>query len=444
MTNSPAQDPKRSTSPRLTDGTEGDTSSEERPLATLARDTTADNPWPLHMLSQKLHQYIARCDPMWVEGQIIELKKRARVTYLTLRDLEEEISVPVSLFPRETAMIDGELEHGMRVVVRLKPDFWTKTGRLSMLGSGIRQVGLGDMLERIERLRRSLQAEGLFDPGHKSPLPVLPQRIGLITGRDSDAEKDVIRNARLRWPGANFEVREVAVQGVHALSQVTAALQELDEDPAVDVIVIARGGGAMEDLLPFSEEAMIRAVYQARTPVVSAIGHEADQPLLDYVADWRASTPTDASKTVVPDVEEERLRIAQARAATERTLRTYLDRESQALAQFRSRPVLAHPETILMAREEETDSARQRAFRAVSVSLDRHREAVTHLRSRVRSLSPQKTLDRGYAVVQNMDAGTVVRDAEELSPGGSIRVRVASGGFDATVDSLHTDDPRDQ
>lgn len=444
MTNSPAQDPQRSTSPRLTDGTEGDTSSEERPLATLARDTTADNPWPLHMLSQKLHQYIARCDPMWVEGQIIELKKRARVTYLTLRDLEEEISVPVSLFPRETAMIDGELEHGMRVVVRLKPDFWTKTGRLSMLGSGIRQVGLGDMLERIERLRRSLQAEGLFDPAHKSPLPVLPQRIGLITGRDSDAEKDVIRNARLRWPGANFEVREVAVQGVHALSQVTAALQELDEDPAVDVIVIARGGGAMEDLLPFSEEAMIRAVYQARTPVVSAIGHEADQPLLDYVADWRASTPTDAGKTVVPDVEEERLRIAQARAATERTLRTYLDRESQALTQFRSRPVLAHPETILMAREEETDSARQRAFRAVSVSLDRHREAVTHLRSRVRSLSPQKTLDRGYAVVQNIDAGTVVRDAEELSPGGSIRVRVASGGFDATVDSLHTDDPRDQ
>ena len=444
MSNPNASEPSESSFPPVPEGSGHHEPSGERELAALARDTTPENPWPLHMLSQKMHQYIARCDTMWVEGQIIELKKRARVTYLTLRDLEEEISVPVSLFPRETAMVDGELAHGMRVVVRLKPDFWTKTGRLSMLGSGIRQVGLGDMLERIERLRRSLQAEGLFDPAHKKPLPVLPQRIGLITGRDSDAEKDVIRNARLRWPGAHFEVREVAVQGVHALSQVTGALRELDADDAVDVIVIARGGGALEDLLPFSEEGMIRAVYQANTPVISAIGHEADQPLLDYVADWRASTPTDAGKTVVPDVEEERLRIAQARAATERTLRTYLDREAQALAQFRSRPVLAHPETMLMAREEETDAARQRAFRAVTVSLERHRESVAHLRSRVRSLSPQKTLDRGYAVVQDASTGDVVREASALGSGSSIRVRVASGGFDATVEDLHTDDPRDQ
>lgn len=430
--------------PNPTESDRGSPADAERPpLPQFARDTTAENPWPLHMLSAKMHQYIARCDPTWVEGQIIELKKRARVTYLTLRDIQEEISVPVSLFPAETSRLETELEHGMRVVVRLKPDFWKKTGRLSMLGSGIRPVGLGDMLERIERLRRKLQAEGLFDPALKKPLPVLPQRIGLITGRDSDAEKDVIRNARLRWPGAEFEVREVAVQGVHALNQVTAALRELDEDPAVDVVVIARGGGALEDLLPFSDEAMIRAVAQATTPVVSAIGHEADQPLLDYVADWRASTPTDAGKTIVPDVEEERLRISQARATTERAVQLFLDREVNGLAQYRSRPVLAHPETMLMAREEETDVARQRIVRAVTVAVDRHRESVSHLRSRVRSLSPQKTLDRGYAVVQGSD-GSVVRDAQNLGTGDAVEVRLASGGFGATVDTIRQDDPRDQ
>ncbi|WP_178945515.1 exodeoxyribonuclease VII large subunit [Kocuria sp. TGY1127_2] len=439
MSNSPSSD-----QPDRTEAGLGAADQTQRPpLPNLARDTTPENPWPLHLLSAKMNQYISRCDPIWVEGQIIELKKRARVTYLTLRDLEEEISVPVSLFPKETARIEGDLEHGMRVIVRLKPDFWKKTGRLSMLGSGIRQVGLGDMLERIERLRRKLQAEGLFNAALKKPLPVLPQKIGLITGRDSDAEKDVIRNARLRWPGAQFEVREVAVQGVNSLSQVTAALGELDEDASVDVIVIARGGGALEDLLPFSEEAMIRAVAQASTPVVSAIGHEADQPLLDYVADWRASTPTDAGKTVVPDVEEERLRIGQARATTERVVRLFIDRESNGLAQYRSRPVLAHPETMLMAREEETDAARARVLRAVTVSLDRHQESVAHLRSRVRSLSPQKTLDRGYAVVQSRD-GSVVQDARTLEPGIPVEVRVAAGGFEATVDKIRDDDPRDQ
>ncbi|MDN5605716.1 MAG: exodeoxyribonuclease VII large subunit [Kocuria sp.] len=416
---------------------------QKAPLPQLARDTSPDNPWPLHVLSTKMNQYIARCDPSWVEGQIIELKKRARVTYVTLRDLHEEVSVPVSLFQSEVARFDGDLEHGMRVVVRLKPDFWKKTGRLSMVGSGIRQVGLGDMLERIERLRRKLQAEGLFDPATKKPLPVLPHRIGLITGRDSDAEKDVIRNARLRWPAAEFEVREVAVQGVTALAQVTKALQELDKDPAVDVIVIARGGGALEDLLPFSEEEMLRAVFRAETPVVSAIGHEADQPLLDHVADWRASTPTDAGKTVVPDVEEERLRINQARATTERALRIFIERESNGLHQYRSRPVLANPETMLMAREEETDTARERALRAVRVAMDRHVDSVAHLRSRVRSLSPQNTLDRGYAVVQNSD-GSVVHDAQSLAPDSTVTVRVASGGFDASVTTIKRDDPRDQ
>lgn len=404
-----------------------------RPLPLRAAETSPENPWPLHVLSRKLHEYVAKCAPTWVEGQIIELNKRARVTYLTLRDLQEEISVPVTLFAQETARLEHDLERGMRVVVQINPDFWQKTGRLSMIGRGIRPVGLGDMLERIERLRRKLSEEGLFDASRKKPLPVLPHKVGLITGRESDAEKDVIRNARLRWPAVDFEVREVAVQGVHALSQVTAALAELDADSDVDVIVIARGGGALEDLLPFSEEAMVRAVAAARTPVVSAIGHEADQPLLDHVADLRASTPTDAGKRVVPDVDEEHLRIGQARAAIDRAVHQFVDREANGLAQFRSRPVLAHPETMLLAREEETDAARERALRAVTVAVDRGRDSIENLRSRVVALSPQRTLDRGYAVVQTADRA-VVRDAADLSIGQHVTVRVARGDFAATVD----------
>lgn len=401
-------------------------------LAPRASLTTAENPWPLRVLAQRLHEYISRCAPTWVEGQIIELNKRARVTYLTLRDMEEEVSVPVTLFAQETARMETELERGMHVVIRVNPDYWKKTGRLSMIGSGVRQVGLGDMLERIEQLKRRLQAEGLFSPAHKKALPVLPGRIGLITGRDSDAQKDVIRNARLRWPGAEFEVREVATQGVHALRQVTEALAELDSLPQVDVIIIARGGGALEDLLPFSEEQMVRAVYDAQTPVVSAIGHEADQPLIDFVADYRASTPTDAGKTVVPDVEEEHLRINQARRSMHRALELFVDRESNGLRQFRSRPVLAQPETMLIRREEETDMARERIWRAVSVAVDRDRDRIGNLRSRVVALSPQKTLDRGYAVVQSPE-GQVMRDARQLSSGDEVRVRLAAGSFTSTV-----------
>lgn len=405
---------------------------QERFIAERASQTTPENPWPLHHLSQNIKTYIDKCPLTWVEGQIIELNKRARVTYLTLRDVNEEVSVPVTLFAQETARLTEELERGQRVVVQLKPDFWVKAGKLSMLGHGIRPVGLGTMLERIEKLRKQLASEGLFSEYHKKPLPVLPHRVGLITGRDSDAEKDVIRNARLRWPSVEFEVREVAVQGVHALRQVTEALRELDTHPQVDVIVIARGGGSLEDLLPFSEEALVRAVYAAQTPVVSAIGHEADSPLLDHVADLRASTPTDAGKRIVPELGEEKLRIAQARAFLKRAVEMKIDREAQGLAQVRSRPALAAPESTLLQREEDIDRLRNRAFAAARSQLVRGADVVAQLRARVRALSPQQTLERGYALAQT-DDGTLVHDATALEPGTEVRVRVARGSFDASV-----------
>lgn len=407
-----------------------------RQLAPTAGQTSPENPWPLHLLSNKMHDYIARCVPTWVEGQVIELNNRGRVSYVTLRDVDQEVSVSVTVWGSEMAKVAGQIDRGSRVVLQLKPDYWVKTGRLSMQGSNIKPVGVGSMLERIEQLRAKLQSEGLFDARRKKQLPLLPHRIGLITGRDSDALKDVVRNTSLRWPAVQFEIREVAVQGVNAVSQVTAALAELDAHPEVDVIVIARGGGSFEDLLPFSEEAMVRAVAAAQTPVVSAIGHEADSPLMDHVADLRASTPTDAGKRIVPDVAEERLMFTQIRAQLERSVTQWVERERFGLAQLRSRPVLADPASALLARAEDLERLRTRARAAVSQRVVRSRDEVAQLRARVTALSPQQTLERGYVLMQT-EAGQLVRDATLLSPGDTVNVRASTGSLDATVTHIH-------
>ncbi|GAA2113575.1 exodeoxyribonuclease VII large subunit [Kocuria atrinae] len=420
------------TSPQPSDAV--DVPDPHRELAQFARDTSPENPWPLARLSSNLNAWIKKAPDAWVEGQVIEVNHRARVSYVTLRDMNEEMSVSVTLFGQEMAALQRPLEQGMRVVVNLKADFYAKTGRLSMIGRGIRPVGLGDLLERLERLRRALADEGLFDPRHKKPLPVLPSCVGLITGRNSDAEKDVVRNASLRWPGVQFEIREVPVQGNGAAHAVSAALAELDQLEHVDVIVIARGGGAFEDLLAFSDESLIRNVFAANTPVVSAIGHENDQPLLDYVADVRASTPTDAGKRVVPDVQEERLRIGQARAALDRAVTTLIERERQGLASMRTRPVLSQPDGMILVREEDLDRWRSRAWSAVNTATLRAQDAVTQMRARVRALSPQQTLDRGYAVVQTND-GHVVTESDSVKTKQQLAVRLAAGELGVTVDT---------
>lgn len=429
-----------STSPSPQPSDAVDVPDPHRELAQFARDTSPENPWPLSRLSSNLNAWIKKAPDAWVEGQVIEVNHRARVSYVTLRDMNEEMSVSVTLFGQEMTALQRPLEQGMRVVVNLKADFYAKTGRLSMIGRGIRPVGLGDLLERLERLRRALADEGLFDPRHKKPLPVLPSCVGLITGRNSDAEKDVVRNASLRWPGVQFEIREVPVQGNGAANAVSAALAELDQLEHVDVIVIARGGGAFEDLLAFSEESLIRNVFSANTPVVSAIGHENDQPLLDYVADVRASTPTDAGKRVVPDVQEERLRIGQARAALDRAVTTLIEREQQGLASMRTRPVLSQPDGMILVREEDLDRWRSRAWSAVNTATLRAQDAVTQMRARVRALSPQQTLDRGYAVVQTKD-GHVVTEADSVKAKQKLAVRLAAGELGVTVDTVSQRQP---
>ncbi|MDO4240783.1 exodeoxyribonuclease VII large subunit [Micrococcus sp.] len=411
--------------------------------AGTASGTSPEHPWPLHRLSENLKLHIERAPATWIEGQLIEFKNNRGNVYMTMRDLEEEVSLPLTAWRSVAAGIDPTVQQGSRVVARVKPSFWLKAGRLSMVVQDMKPVGLGDLLARVELLRRRLAEEGLTSPARKRPLPVLPGVIGLITGRDSDAMKDVLRNTHLRWPAAVFEVREVAVQGPDAPRQVAAALAELDADPAVEVIVIARGGGALEEVvLPFSDEALVRAVAAARTPVVSAIGHEADRPVLDDVADLRASTPTDAAKRIVPDAAQETLGLAHARermaAAVERRVRG----EAEGLAALRSRPVLAHPHVMVDARAEDLGRWRERARVSLGHRLTRETDAVAALRARIRALSPQQTLDRGYAVVQH--GGRVVRRADEVPRGAHLDILVAAGRLEADVTDTHTPtDPED-
>ncbi|MCY1159897.1 MAG: exodeoxyribonuclease large subunit [Citricoccus sp.] len=401
-------------------------------LPATAAETAPDAPWPLRVLSENLKRYFERAPQAWIEGQLIEFKVIRGNAWMTLRDLDADYSLPVTAWRNVAATLDGTVEQGSRVVACVKPSFYTKTGKLSMIASAMRPVGLGDLLARVEKLRRTLEAEGLFSPERKQPLPVLPQLIGLVTGRDSDAMKDVMRNTHLRWPAARFEVREVAVQGANAPREVMAAVADLDVHPEVDVIVIARGGGALEEVvLPFSDEALVRAVAATRTPVVSAIGHEADRPVLDDVADLRASTPTDAAKRIVPDAAVEREAIAGARLRLASGVERLVLHEAQQLQSLRTRPVLANPGWMITERVEDLARWRERARTSVAGQLDREHDAVGHLRARVRSLSPQHTLDRGYAVVQH--AGQVVRDAGQVSPGDALDILVAAGRIAATT-----------
>ena len=403
-------------------------------LPATAAETTPENPWPLRLLSTKINEYIGRMSPLWVEGQLVQINRRpgSGMSFMTLRDADADMSMNVSIYARDLAASTAELTEGARVVMHAKPTFWAKRGSLQLQAKEIRAVGLGDLLARIEQLKKTLAAEGLFAPERKRPLPFLPGRVGLICGRESKAEHDVVVNASARWPEVQFEIREVAVQGASAVKELTEALAELDADPLVDVIVIARGGGAVEDLLPFSNERLIRVAAACTTPIVSAIGHETDNPILDYVADWRASTPTDAAKRIVPDVQEERRNIAQARTRTHAAVAARLQREAQIISSLRSRPVLASPAAIV-------DREAERLSHGISLlrtTWDRRLTAaaavVERLRAQAVALSPAHTLERGYAVVRDQKK-QVVTHAEALGVGDPFEVLLAHGRIGATV-----------
>ena len=395
-------------------------------------ETSSESPAPVRVVTEAIKEYVDRLGPIWIEGEIAELNERSgMMAFMRLRDTSADMSLSVMCHKSVIAAVKP-LPANARVVIYAKPSWYTKSGTLSMSAKEIRQVGVGELLARLEALKSLLAEEGLFSIDRKVSLPVLPRKVGLICGRNTDAEKDVVENARRRWPAVEFEIREVTVQGAAAVVEVSAALRDLEADSEVDVIIITRGGGSFEDLLPFSDESLIRLAASCETPIVSAIGHEKDSPLLDLVADYRASTPTDAAKRVVPDIAEEVGNINKLRDRAFRALSARVEYESNFIAQLRSRPVMKDPGAFLTILGEELDDLRQRSRRSFAATIDAERKELKAVTAHLRSLSPQSTLDRGYSVVRNAQ-GDVIRDPGQLKTGDRLAIKVARGETSATV-----------
>ena len=397
-------------------------------------ETSSESPAPVRAVTEAIKEYLDRLGPIWIEGEIAELNERSGgMAFLRLRDSSVDMSLSVMCHKSVLASV-APLRANARVVLYAKGSWYTKNGSYTLSAREIRQVGVGELLARLEALKTMLAAEGLFASENKVSLPLLPRKIGLICGRNTDAERDVVENAKRRWPAVQFEIREVTVQGAAAVSEVSAALAELESLADVDVIIITRGGGSFEDLLPFSDEGLVRLSAKCSTPIVSAIGHEKDSPLLDLVADFRASTPTDAAKRVVPDINEEIDLIEKLRDRASRFMRNMIELENSKIANLAARPVLRDPTVMITSRLEIITSLRDRSIRSFQGRLAIAQEELQQVTARVRALSPQATLDRGYAVVQLAD-GSIARDSDALKDGEKLRIRLAKGETSATVTS---------
>ena len=395
-------------------------------------ETSSESPAPVRVVSEAIKDYVDRLGPIWIEGEISELNERSGgMAFMRLRDTSVDMSLSVMCYKNVLAAVQP-LPANARVIIHAKPSWFTKNGSLTMSAKEIRQVGVGELLARLEALKTLLAAEGLFSEDRKVALPKLPRKVGLICGRNTDAEKDVVENAKRRWPAVKFEIREVAVQGAAAVVEVSAALRELEAIEDVDVIIITRGGGSFEDLLPFSDESLVRLAASCETPIVSAIGHEKDSPLLDLVADVRASTPTDAAKRVVPDIEQEIADINKIRDRMYRRLLASVEYELNQIAQLRNRPVMKDSSVMIKVRKDDLTALRDRSHRGFKALLDIEKKEIKGVIAHLRSLSPQSTMDRGYSVVQIGD-GKIVRDATKLKAGDVLRIRAAKGEASASV-----------
>ncbi|MDU6479337.1 MAG: exodeoxyribonuclease VII large subunit, partial [Corynebacterium kroppenstedtii] len=341
--------------------------------------TSPEAPWPVRILNRKIGDWISKLGSVWVEGQLTQMKQTRYWTFLTLRDVEAEMSIELIAKNHVITSLPTPLSHGDRVIVLGKPNYSVSRGQLKLSITDIRPVGIGELLARIEQLRKLLAAEGLLAPERKKPLPVLPQRIGLITGRGSAAERDVISIAQERWPAVKIRTLNPPVQGASAVPEVKEALTILDRDPTVDVIIVARGGGSVEDLLPFSDESLVRHVSTLRTPIVSAIGHETDNPVLDDVADLRAATPTDAAKRVVIDMATELEGIRDCRQRGQQALFRWLDYERDRLNDLRQRPVMADPMTLINRHAEDVARDASSIRRNITLLLERANSEIAHL-----------------------------------------------------------------
>lgn len=399
----------------------------------MALESSPESPQPLRVIVNALKGWVERTRPVWVEGQIVQLKRRAGfgTHFLTLRDPEADFSIQV-MVPTATLDAAGPLTEGTLVAAWVRATVYTRNGSLTFDCRDLRPSGEGRLLAHLEQRKRALQAEGLFSQDRKRPLPFLPTAIGLITGRDSAAERDVLENIARRWPGAQVIVRHALMQGQQAVEQVMAALRSLDAVDHVHVIVVARGGGSMEDLLPFSDETLARAVFHCRTPVVSAIGHETDTPILDLVADVRASTPTDAARLVVPEAAAEAEVIATGLSKLRAAITRRILEEQQHLDALRSRPVLRDPSGALTLHAERLDDSTSRLRRGIERLLEREQDNLGHTLRRVRALSPHETLQRGYAILTT-DDGQTVSSVKQVNADEIIVARLIDGDIAAAV-----------
>lgn len=397
-------------------------------------ETSREAPATVKVVTEAIKEYVDRLGPIWVEGEISELNERSGVmAFIRLRDPSADMSLSV-MCHKSVIAAAAPLPANARVIMYAKPSWYTKNGSLTLSAREILHVGVGELLARLEALKNLLAEQGLFDSDRKVDLPLLPKKVGLICGRNTDAERDVVENAKRRWPSVVFEIREVTVQGAAAVTEVSQALRELEADSEVDVIIITRGGGSFEDLLPFSDEGLVRLAASCVTPIVSAIGHEKDSPLLDLVADFRASTPTDAAKHVVPDIVEEIEFLSGLRERARRSVMKLIDLEMTRISGFRDRPVMKNPHLLIASRAEIIVALRDRSKRSFASRLTLAMEELVQVKARVRALSPQATLDRGYSVVQRTN-GDIARDASQLKVGESLRLRLAKGETSATVTS---------
>lgn len=411
------------------------------------RDSRSEAPTSVSRLNDTIRGFIERWGSVWVEGEVTSWNVRGGNVFGRMKDLATDSTVAFRVWSSTLQRLPRDLKVGDHVIACVKADYFVRTGDFTFAVSAMRHVGLGDQLEKLERLRQKLRAEGLFDPSRKKGLPFLPRTIGLITGERSDAEKDVHRNAELRWPQVVFRTAYAAVQGDRCVPETIGALKALDADPEVDVIIIARGGGDPQTLLGFSDERLLRAVADAKTPVVSAIGHENDHPLLDDVADVRASTPTDAAKRVVPDVAEQRAIIGQLRSRLTSRLTQRVSHDIAQLEQLRSRPVLRAPEQMVDTRTQQVWLATARGRDVIDRAVHAAERTTSELRASLRALSPASTLARGYAIAQGED-GQVIRDATAAPAGTKLVVTVERGIIAARSEGVSpltvaTEPPRD-
>lgn len=394
--------------------------------------TSPELPFAVHQVSSLMSDYIARLGNTWVEGQISEIRETRALTYMKLRDIERDATLSIYMQTDAVRQISPAIEQGSRIVMQAKADWWPKKGTLQFKVLQLRAVGLGELMARLEALRNILAAEGLFDPERKKPIPFLPRRVGLVCGQNSDAMFDVVENAKRRWPDVEFVIREVAVQGANAVRQVSDAISELDAIDDVDVIVVARGGGAFEDLLPFSDESLIRVVAQCLTPIVAAIGHEEDRPLIDYVADYRASTPTDAARRIVPDVVQELAELRNIRTRAWQIATTRITLAEQAISTLRARPALAHPSELIDQRISDLSTRRAAMYNRVDSAVALETSKLKGFAATLRALSPQGTLERGYAIVRKN--GVIIREPSEVTSRDNVVIRIAGGEIAATID----------